>query len=175
MTERATTTGRQAASVRGRAVGLAAACALAAAALTAAPPALADGRTGPATADTATTGTTDTATTGTAGADTRGTDTAANDPRTRYADASIRPWFVLFDGSASTYAGGTVDTKWYADRRYFVVMSDAHSVPPAIDAVRPAEAQARDRVALLAGRHAGVVSSDWYPLPGVLSTVVPRG
>ncbi|KUF14272.1 MULTISPECIES: phosphatidylinositol-specific phospholipase C domain-containing protein [Streptomyces] len=100
---------------------------------------------------------------------------AAGDPRTRYTDASIRPWFVLFDGSASTYAGGTVDTKWYADRRYLVVMTDAHGVAPAIDAVRPTEAQARDRVALLAGRHASVVSSDWYPLPGVLSTVVPRG
>lgn len=100
---------------------------------------------------------------------------AAGDPRTRYADASIRPWFVLFDGDASVYAAGSVDTAWYADRRYLVVMSDAHRVPPAIDAVRPTEPQARDRVALLARRHASVVSSDWYPLPGVLSALVPRG
>ncbi|MFD5698898.1 phosphatidylinositol-specific phospholipase C domain-containing protein [Streptomyces lasiicapitis] len=100
---------------------------------------------------------------------------ASGDPRTRYTDASIRPWFVLFDGDASVYAGGSVDTKWYADRRYLVVMSDAHNVAPAISATNPTEAQARDRVALLAGRHASVVSSDWYPLPGVLSTVVPRG
>ncbi|MEC4574166.1 hypothetical protein [Streptomyces virginiae] len=27
----------------------------------------------------------------------------------------------------------------------------------------------------LAGRHATVVSADWYPLPQVLATVVPRG
>ncbi|MCX4696234.1 hypothetical protein [Streptomyces sp. NBC_01408] len=36
-------------------------------------------------------------------------------------------------------------------------------------------AQARDRLALLAGRHASIVSADWYPLPQVLATVVPRG
>ncbi|WP_229909616.1 phosphatidylinositol-specific phospholipase C domain-containing protein [Streptomyces flavofungini] len=100
---------------------------------------------------------------------------ASGDPRTRYQDASIRPWFVLFDGDASVYAGGSVDTKWYADRRYLVVMSDAHNVPPAMSATDPTETQARDRVSLLAGRHASIVSSDWYPLPGVLSTVVPRG
>ncbi|GHE68086.1 lipoprotein [Streptomyces longispororuber] len=100
---------------------------------------------------------------------------ASGDPRTRYADASIRPWFVLFDGDASVYAGGSVDTKWYADRGYLVVMTDAHKVPPAIDGTRPTETQARDRVTLLARRHASVVSADWYPLPGVLSTVLPRG
>lgn len=99
----------------------------------------------------------------------------AGDPRGRYTDASIRPWFVLFDGDASTYAGGTIDTQWYADRRYLVVMTDAHNVAPAIDGTRPTEAQATERVALLARRHASVVSADWYPLPGVLSTVLPRG
>lgn len=99
----------------------------------------------------------------------------AGDPRGRYTDAAIRPWFVLFDGDASAYADGTIDTKWYADRRYLVVMSDAHKVAPAIDAVHPTEAEARGRVALLARGNASIVSSDWYPLPGVLSTVVPRG
>ncbi|MEV0319508.1 phosphatidylinositol-specific phospholipase C domain-containing protein [Streptomyces sp. NPDC050658] len=97
------------------------------------------------------------------------------DPRARYQDAAIRPWFVLFDGAASAYAGGGIDTKWYADRRYLVVMTDAHNVAPAIDSVNPTETQARDRVALLARGHASIVSSDWYPLPGVLSTVLPRG
>lgn len=99
----------------------------------------------------------------------------AGDPRGRYTDAAIRPWFVLFDGDASAYAGGAIDTKWYADRRYLVVMTDAHNVAPAIDSVNPTETQARDRVAHLARGHASIVSSDWYPLPGVLSTVVPRG
>ncbi|MBT2393550.1 hypothetical protein J7E87_30095 [Streptomyces sp. ISL-1] len=99
----------------------------------------------------------------------------AGDPRTRYADADIRPWFVLFDGNAGTYAGGTVDTGWYDRNHYLVVMTDAHNVAPAIDGTNPTETQARDRVALLAGRHASVVSADWYPLPSVLATVVQRG
>jgi hypothetical protein len=54
-------------------------------------------------------------------------------------------------------------------------MTDAHGVAPAIDGTNPTEQQARDRVALLAGRHASVVSADWYPLPQVLGSVVPRG
>ncbi|MGW2228896.1 phosphatidylinositol-specific phospholipase C domain-containing protein [Streptomyces formicae] len=99
----------------------------------------------------------------------------AGDPRGRYTDATIRPWFVLFDGDASAYAGGGIDTRWYADRRYLVVMTDAHKVAPAIDGTHPTEAQARERVALLAGRHASIVSADWTPLPDVLSMVLPRG
>ncbi|OEJ34351.1 hypothetical protein [Streptomyces subrutilus] len=51
----------------------------------------------------------------------------------------------------------------------------ARAVAPAIDSTRPTQAQARDRLALLAGHHASVVSADWYPLPQVLATVVPRG
>ncbi|KUH40306.1 MULTISPECIES: phosphatidylinositol-specific phospholipase C domain-containing protein [Streptomyces] len=98
----------------------------------------------------------------------------SGDPRERYADAALRPWFVVFDGDASVYASGSVDTSWYARRNYLVVMTDAHGVAPAIDGVRPTEAQARDRIGLLSGRHASVVSSDWYPLPAVLSSVVPR-
>ncbi len=97
------------------------------------------------------------------------------DPRTRYADASIRPWFVVFDGDASTYVGGGIDTAWYDNRHYLVVMTDAHKVAPAIDITRPTEAQARERVAFLARRHASFATADWYPLPQVLSTVVPRG
>ncbi|MER5886648.1 phosphatidylinositol-specific phospholipase C domain-containing protein [Streptomyces sp. NPDC001941] len=99
----------------------------------------------------------------------------AGDPRTRYSDASIRPWFVVFDGDASAYAGGSIDTDWYDRQHYLVVMTDAHNVAPAIDGTRPTEAQARERVSLLAGKHASVVSADWYPLPPVLASVVPRG
>ncbi|WP_435600775.1 phosphatidylinositol-specific phospholipase C domain-containing protein [Streptomyces sp. C10-9-1] len=100
---------------------------------------------------------------------------AAGDPRTRYTDPSIRPWFVVFDGDAAAYAGGTIDTSWYDRNGYLVVMTSAHGVAPAIDATRPDERQALDRVALLADHHAGVVSSDWYPLPSVLGTVLARG
>lgn len=98
----------------------------------------------------------------------------AGDPRSRYADAALRPSFVVFDGDAGAYADG-VDTAWYDTRHYLVVMTDAHKVAPAIDGTEPTERQARDRVALLAGNHASILTADWYPLPGVLGTVVPRG
>lgn len=97
------------------------------------------------------------------------------DPRVRYADPTIRPWFVLFDGDAATYTGGKIDTAWYDSRHYLVVMTDAHKVPPAIDITRPTEDQARERVALLAKAHASFATADWYPLPRVLSSVLPRG
>jgi hypothetical protein len=100
---------------------------------------------------------------------------AAGDPRTRYADASLRPWFVVFDGDATAYVTGGIDVDWYRDRHYLLVMTDAHAVPPAIDATAPTEAQARARVAELAAAGAGVVGSDWHDLPAVLSVVLPRG
>ncbi len=101
---------------------------------------------------------------------------ATGDPRTRYTDPAVRPWFVIFDGDAATYANSTIDTAWYDDRHYLVVMTDGQNVPPAIDAANPTQAQALDRVALLAPADApSVVSADWYPLPAVLSTVRPRG
>ncbi|MER5973375.1 phosphatidylinositol-specific phospholipase C domain-containing protein [Streptomyces sp. NPDC002055] len=101
---------------------------------------------------------------------------AAGDPRTRYKDTTIRPWFVTFDGDASSYVTDSgIDTAWYDRNHYLVTMSGAHGVAPAIDAVRPTEAQARARVAELAADHASFATSDWYPLPGVLSAVLPRG
>ncbi|MBT2385936.1 phosphatidylinositol-specific phospholipase C domain-containing protein [Streptomyces sp. ISL-11] len=100
---------------------------------------------------------------------------ASGDPRTRYTDATLRPWFVLFDGDAATYLRGGIDTAWYDSRHYLVVMTDAHKVPPAIDVTRPTEAQARDRVTLLARAHASFATADWYPLPQALSLVHPRG
>ncbi|MER5732757.1 phosphatidylinositol-specific phospholipase C domain-containing protein [Streptomyces sp. NPDC002138] len=100
----------------------------------------------------------------------------AGDPRVRYADAGLRGWFVVFDGDASAYTAAAVDTGWYDRNHYLLIATDAQGVAPAIDGVNPTEAQARERVALLAGRyHASVVSADWYPLPGVLASVVPRG
>lgn len=99
----------------------------------------------------------------------------AGDPRGRYEDASLRPWFVVFDGDASTYANGSIDTDWYARNGYLLVMTDAHNVPPAIDPVSPPEPAARDRVVELATRQASIVSSDWHTLPQVLGMVVGRG
>ncbi|MEU3184170.1 phosphatidylinositol-specific phospholipase C domain-containing protein [Streptomyces sp. NPDC006923] len=100
---------------------------------------------------------------------------AAGDPRTRYTDASIRPWFVFFDGDASAFVANGIDTAWYGQRHYFVLMTDAHNVAPAIDGTNPTEQQARDRLTLLARRDASLISADWRSLPSVLSSVVPRG
>ncbi|MGC9668663.1 phosphatidylinositol-specific phospholipase C domain-containing protein [Planosporangium sp. 12N6] len=102
-------------------------------------------------------------------------DAAAGDPRTRYPDESIRPWFVFFDGSASAYVGGGIDPAWYDNRHYHLVMTDAAGVAPPIDATRPSEAEAAARVAQLAKAHASTVTADWSALPQVLATVAPRG
>ncbi|EWM12503.1 phosphatidylinositol-specific phospholipase C domain-containing protein [Kutzneria sp. 744] len=98
----------------------------------------------------------------------------AGDPRTRYSDTTIRPWFVVFDGDASTYVNG-VDTSWYDTNHYLLVMTDAQGVSPAIDDTAPTVAQAQARVAQLAAAHASVVSTDWRALNTVLPEVLPRG
>ncbi|MFJ6748669.1 phosphatidylinositol-specific phospholipase C domain-containing protein [Streptomyces sp. NPDC091266] len=100
---------------------------------------------------------------------------AAGDPRERYSDPALRPYFVVFDGDAATYLNGSINTAWYDDRHYLLVMTDAHNVPPVIDGTRPTEAEALARVKQLAAAHASFVTADWYPLPSVLKTVLPRG
>jgi hypothetical protein len=100
---------------------------------------------------------------------------APGDPRTRYQDAAIRPWFVFFDGDAASYVTQNIDTAWYDTRHYILTMTDAQNVAPAIDGTRPTEDEARARVKDLAARHASFATADWYPLPSVLSAVVPRG
>ncbi|MBB5868856.1 hypothetical protein F4553_002235 [Allocatelliglobosispora scoriae] len=102
-------------------------------------------------------------------------DAATGDPRTRYSETNIRPWFVVFDGSASTYMNGSITTAWYDTRHYLLVMTDASAVAPAIDPVNPTQAQALARINLLALNHATVVSADWSVATGVLGTVVARG
>ena len=100
------------------------------------------------------------------------------DPRTRYPDTGLRPWFVVFDGDAATYVpsiGATsgIDTSWYDTSHYLLVMTDAQNVSPAVSGTD--EAAVRQRVADLAARHASVVSSDWSALPAVLPLALPRG
>ncbi|WP_322780150.1 phosphatidylinositol-specific phospholipase C domain-containing protein [Frankia sp. Cas4] len=99
---------------------------------------------------------------------------ATGDPRTRYSDITIRPWFVFFDGDASTYVT-SVNTSWYDTRHYILVMTDAHAVTPALNDTNPAVADAQARVAQLAADHASVVSTDWYGLPSVLTLTLTRG
>lgn len=97
----------------------------------------------------------------------------AGDPRGRYADATLRPWFVAFDGDATAYVTGGIDTAWYDANHYLLVMTDAQNVPPAVSGTDLAGAEAR--VAELARDHASVASSDWAALPGVLDDVLDRG
>lgn len=99
---------------------------------------------------------------------------ASGDPRTRYGDTGLRPWFVVFDGSATSYVGGGIDAGWYARQNYLLVMTGAHSVAPEIDSRNPTEQQALDRINQLASEHASILTSDWAASTGVLDTVVPR-
>lgn len=84
---------------------------------------------------------------------------SATDPRVGDRGGNRAGWFVAFDGSATAYASYPGDS--YLGGHYLVVMTDAHSVPPAIDARTPAVADAQARVRLLAGKGATIVSSDW--------------
>lgn len=99
----------------------------------------------------------------------------AGDPRSRYSDTSLRPWFVAFDGDAATYLGGGIDTGWYDTHHYLLFMTDAQNVPPVLDKVSPSVTDAQARVNQLAKAHATVASNDWRGLPQVQSMVVPRG
>ncbi|WP_410600128.1 phosphatidylinositol-specific phospholipase C domain-containing protein [Amycolatopsis sp. lyj-90] len=99
---------------------------------------------------------------------------APGDPRTKYADAGLRPWFVVFDGDANAFLTQT-GPGWYDDNHYYVVMTDAHNVAPAIDSRNPTVAQASERAALLAKNHASVLTSDWTGLTTVLPAVLSRG
>ncbi|SCL19109.1 phosphatidylinositol-specific phospholipase C domain-containing protein [Micromonospora inyonensis] len=97
----------------------------------------------------------------------------AGDPRVRYADATLRPWFVIFDGDAAAYGTGGIDTSWYDNNHYLLVMTDAQNVPPAVGDTDPVAARAR--VAELAARHASVASADWAAIPEVVDDVLDRG
>jgi len=99
----------------------------------------------------------------------------AGDPRSRYADTTLRPWFVVFDGDAGTYVSDG-DTEWYNTNHYLVVATDAYDVSPAISSTAPTLAEAQARVALLAADSVSFVSTDWTTSPGngVLGEVLAR-
>ncbi|MEV8424569.1 Ca2+-dependent phosphoinositide-specific phospholipase C [Streptomyces niveus] len=98
----------------------------------------------------------------------------AGDPRTAYKDTAIRPWFVVFDGDATTYLDH-LNTTWYDTNHYLLTMTDAHKVTPAISTTRPTPTQALARTQQLAAAHATIVSSDWRQLPDAQSLALPRG
>ncbi|MGW4646157.1 phosphatidylinositol-specific phospholipase C domain-containing protein [Kitasatospora sp. NPDC004289] len=100
---------------------------------------------------------------------------ATGDPRTKYADTTIRPWFAVFDGDAAAYLTNGADLSWYDRNHYLLVMTDAHNVAPAISATTPTPDQARARITQLAAAHASIATSDWRTLPDIQSLVLPRG
>ncbi|MFE0026051.1 phosphatidylinositol-specific phospholipase C domain-containing protein [Amycolatopsis sp. NPDC059021] len=99
---------------------------------------------------------------------------APGDPRTKYSDTGLRPWFVVFDGDAKAWVTQT-GPAWYDANHYYLVMTDAQNVEPAIDGRVPTVDQANRRVAELAKQHASVVTADWVGLTTVLPQVLPRG
>jgi hypothetical protein len=102
-------------------------------------------------------------------------DAQAGDPRTRFAETTIRPWFVVFDGAAASYVNGTINTQWYDDNHYYLVMTSAHEVAPALDSRNPDVAAATQRVKDMAAAHASIVSTDWYDLDEVVDDELDRG
>ncbi|MEV5383371.1 phosphatidylinositol-specific phospholipase C domain-containing protein [Streptomyces sp. NPDC052721] len=101
---------------------------------------------------------------------------ADGDPRTSRYDASIRPWFVFFDGDAATYVDNGYDTSFHSANHYILITTDAHNVSPAISSTNPTDAEAVARLALLAKNHASLITSDWSAKPAsLLSSVTTRG
>jgi hypothetical protein len=100
----------------------------------------------------------------------------AGDPRDRYSDTALRPWFVVFDGDAGTWVSDG-DTQWYDTNHYLAVVTDAYDVAPALSDTDPTLADAQARVAELAADGASYVSTDWTtsPADGVLSDELLRG
>lgn len=100
---------------------------------------------------------------------------ASGDPRTRYSDTTIRPWFVFFDGDAATYVNNAYDTSFYSTNHYILVMTDAYGVSPAISSTDPTDAEVAARLSLLAADHASIITSDWSAKSAaVLSSVATR-
>jgi len=99
---------------------------------------------------------------------------AGSDPRARY-ESTLRPWFVVFDGAATSFASLTAAQRaFYSGNRYLVVTTGAHAVAPALSQTSPTTQQAVDRLRLLGCYGASVASADWYAVPGWHLTV-PRG
>ncbi|MEU6284952.1 Ca2+-dependent phosphoinositide-specific phospholipase C [Streptomyces sp. NPDC047028] len=92
-----------------------------------------------------------------------------DDPRTQY-DPSLRPWFVLFDNSASTWLNGQYDMGWYCSRHYLTVETAAESLAPPLDDTRPDPTAAAQRVQYLAEQgHSSATTFDWMNAPGAFA------
>ncbi|HEY0641037.1 MAG TPA: hypothetical protein VGD67_25675 [Pseudonocardiaceae bacterium] len=98
---------------------------------------------------------------------------AATDPRGRY-ETTLRPWFVVFDGAATSFAAlAPAARAFYSGNRYLAITTDSHAVAPALNRTSVTTQQATDRLRLLSCYGGSVASSDWYTVPGWHLTV-PR-
>ncbi|MEV0912474.1 hypothetical protein [Streptomyces hokutonensis] len=100
----------------------------------------------------------------------------AVDPRTRYSDTTLRPWFVVFDADAAARVGDG-NTEWYDTNHCLTVFTDAYDVLPALSSSAPSLTDAQARGAQLAADGASYISSDRITAPadGVLGEVLTRG
>jgi hypothetical protein len=91
---------------------------------------------------------------------------ATGDPRLGYA-ADLRGWFVSVDTDAAGFVALPAGTRaWYGGRHLWVVATDVHAVPPALDQHSPSTAAAVARVQAMACAQASIASSDWAQVPG---------
>jgi len=98
---------------------------------------------------------------------------ATSDPRIRY-DSTLRPWFVVFDGAATSFVALTAAQRaFYSTNKYLLVTTDVHAVSPALSRTSPTTTQAVDRLRLMGCQGASVASADWYAVTGWHLTV-PR-
>lgn len=84
---------------------------------------------------------------------------AEGDPRTGDRGGERAQWYVAFDGDSRSYAG--IDTAFYPDGNYLLVMTDAHQLDPAIDGSAPTVEEAQQRVRDVAGLGGTIASADW--------------
>ena len=98
------------------------------------------------------------------------------DPRLRYSNTALRPWFVVFDqdagrSSRTATPSGTTPTITCPSS------PTPYDVSPALSSSAPSLADAEARFAELAADGASYVSTDWYnsPANAFLSEVTARG
>lgn len=91
---------------------------------------------------------------------------ATGDPRLNF-PADLRPWFVSIDTDGAGFVALPATTRaFYGSRHLWVVATDVHAVPPALDQHSPTTAQAVARVQAMACAQVSIASSDWATVPG---------
>jgi hypothetical protein len=99
---------------------------------------------------------------------------ATGDPRLSF-PADLRPWFVSIDSDGAGFVALPAASRaFYGSRHLWVVATDVHAVPPALDQHSVTTAQAVARVQAMACAQASIASSDWATVPA-WQVSFPRG